>query len=190
METLKRCAKCDETKPVSEFYNNKSSNDGKDCYCKKCSYARKVLYRENNLEHVKKLEKARREKHKEARRKYRLRYRIELKSKVMTHYGGGICACVECGESRLPCLTIDHVDGSGADHRKKNSGLSGMRLYQKLAGLGYPAGYQTLCMNCQWVKRHEMGEHGGLNDRFGSPKHEDDEDMTNLKLPFDNSQRN
>jgi len=31
----------------------------------------------------------------------------------------------------------------------------GSRFYYWLRRQGYPEGYQTLCMNCQWIKRSE-----------------------------------
>lgn len=36
MTDTKRCSKCGETKPTMEFYNNKSSPDGKSAYCAVC----------------------------------------------------------------------------------------------------------------------------------------------------------
>jgi len=84
-----------------------------------------------------------------------------IKRLVMTHYGNGKCACVKCGESRLACLSIDHIDGNGAEERRE-LGLghaSSERFYSWLIKSGYPEGYQTLCMNCQWVKRFAKNEH-------------------------------
>lgn len=37
--TTKRCAKCGEVKPVSEFYKSKESKDGLQSYCKECHRA-------------------------------------------------------------------------------------------------------------------------------------------------------
>ena len=76
------------------------------------------------------------------------------KQKVLTHYGGGECACVRCGESRLTCLSIDHIHGGGSQHRKNRP----KRFYKWLIDNNYPEGFQTLCMNCQWVKRFERNE--------------------------------
>ena len=77
--------------------------------------------------------------------------RIEIKTEVLTHYGKGRLACKMCGESRLACLSIDHIDGKGISHRKSlNRG--GYKFYIWLKRQGFPKGYQTLCMNCQFVK--------------------------------------
>jgi len=77
--------------------------------------------------------------------------RVEIKREVLTHYGNGKLACVTCGESRLACLSIDHIDGGGVSHRKELNAY-GYRFYGRLKRANFPKGYQTLCMNCQFVK--------------------------------------
>jgi len=88
------------------------------------------------------------------------KWREALKLEILTHYGNGKCACVKCGESRMACLSIDHINGEGYRHRKELRGkdIGGMNFYRWLRKNNYPAGYQTLCMNCQWVKRIENNE--------------------------------
>ena len=76
------------------------------------------------------------------------RYR-QQKIRVLTHYGGGKLACVQCGFSDIRALSIDHIDNSGAQHRK----TYGRNLYWWLEKNNYPDGFQTLCMNCQFIKR-------------------------------------
>lgn len=85
-------------------------------------------------------------------------YRQKAKAEGLTHYGNGVCACVRCGESRLPCLSIDHINGGGTRHLAsiKRGGFS-FCLWLKQQG--YPEGYQTLCMNCQAMKKYENKEH-------------------------------
>ena len=77
--------------------------------------------------------------------------RIEIKREVLAHYGKNQLACVICGESRLACLSIDHIDGGGKSHRKELNAY-GHRFYKRLKQANFPKGYQTLCMNCQFVK--------------------------------------
>lgn len=79
-------------------------------------------------------------------------YRFKIKSEVLAHYGKGKCACVKCSESRLACLSIDHINAGGREHFREIK-RTGLPFYIWLQKQGYPAGYQTLCMNCQWVKR-------------------------------------
>jgi len=63
-------------------------------------------------------------------------------------------ACVRCGESRLACLSIDHANGGGVAHKKEIN----KNFYLWLIQNDFPDGYQTLCMNCQWVKKTENNE--------------------------------
>ncbi|KKN15177.1 hypothetical protein LCGC14_0988660 [marine sediment metagenome] len=82
-----------------------------------------------------------------------------LKKELLTHYGNGKCACVRCGESRLACLSIDHIEGRGS-HLRKGALRGSGAFYNWLKKQGYPKGYQTLCMNCQFIKRFENNEEG------------------------------
>jgi hypothetical protein len=82
-----------------------------------------------------------------------------MRTRVLTHYGNCRCACVRCGESRLACLSIDHINGDGMKHRKELGGLRGNSFYLWLIRQGFPKGLQTLCMNCQFVKRAEENEY-------------------------------
>ncbi len=91
-------------------------------------------------------------------------YHQRLKTDVLTHYGLGQLKCVRCGEERIVCLSIDHINGSGAEHRREIGVKTSRRFYQWLRSNNYPEGYQTLCMNCQFVKRAENKEcHGKQN---------------------------
>ena len=82
---------------------------------------------------------------------YQAEERNRDKIEALTHYGKAKCACVMCGEARLACLSIDHINGNGGQQRRKD-GLVGQKLYRRLRIDGYPKGYQTLCMNCQFCK--------------------------------------
>lgn len=70
------------------------------------------------------------------------------KALVMAHYGHGKCCC--CDANRLDFLTIDHVDGNGAEHRREyaNTNFSGEKFYLWLINSNFPPGYQALCFNC------------------------------------------
>lgn len=83
---------------------------------------------------------------------------MALKAQVLTYYGNGKLACVHCGESRMACLSIDHINGGGCKHRLNTSLRSSDSFYRWLVREDYPDGYQTLCMNCQFIKRVERGE--------------------------------
>lgn len=91
--------------------------------------------------------------------KLRQREKERLKTEVLTHYGNGKLACVICSENRLACLSIDHIDGGGTRHRQ-SLGLTGAgnTFYRWLRRHELPEGYQTLCMNCQFIKREKAKE--------------------------------
>lgn len=81
--------------------------------------------------------------------------RRRIKLEVFEAYGGKRCAC--CGESHEEFLTIDHIEGGGARHRRdaETSMYRGSDFYWLLKKHGYPDGYQVLCMNCNLAKRNE-----------------------------------
>ena len=101
--------------------------------------ARKINWRENREKYVL------RKKDLFAKKYYTLKFSVYKK------YGN---KCAVCGESRQPCLSIDHINGDGKEHRKHKSSL---RILQDV--LGDESGrFQILCMNCQWIKRSENKE--------------------------------
>lgn len=95
-------------------------------------------------------------KHREQVRAYGRRFSQQRKVEVLTHYGNGKCACVECSFDNIKALTIDHIDGGGNEQRKK---VGQKNLYNWLKSQDFPKGYQTLCMNCQFIKKVDEGEH-------------------------------
>ena len=73
---------------------------------------------------------------------------LKTKLQVLTHYGKGKLACVLCGFNNIWALSIDHINGGG------HQDIHGTLLYRRLVKENFPEGFQTLCMNCQWIKRH------------------------------------
>lgn len=58
---------------------------------------------------------------------------------------GGCCKC--CGEDIPEFLTVDHVNGDGAAHRKACG--KGRKIYADLKQRGFPQdGFRLLCFNC------------------------------------------
>lgn len=76
--------------------------------------------------------------------------RQRQKEEVFTFYGGFVCAC--CGELERSFLSLDHMNGDGAAHRKTFRG--GIRMYRWLIRNKFPVGYQILCMNCNFGRRY------------------------------------
>jgi len=94
-------------------------------------------HREEKVAHVKKY----RAEHVDEIRVRRKQRNILYRQKCLSAYGRK-CAC--CGESQERFLTIDHVNGDGAAHRKS----IGETLYTWLGKHDYPEGFQVLCFNC------------------------------------------
>lgn len=112
---------------------------------------------ERNKDRVKAQSKRYYREHRERHNWLTRKRRLEIKTEVLTHYGGGRLACVKCGETRLPCLTIDHISGGGSEHRRR---IANWSICSYLKSNGLPQGYQTLCMNCQFIKKFEENETG------------------------------
>lgn len=79
-----------------------------------------------------------------------------LKKRVIYTYSSGSMGCALCKESRLPCLSIDHINGGGCLHRKKIVMKSGTPFYAWLENNGFPEGFRVLCMNCQFIEMHRI----------------------------------
>jgi hypothetical protein len=63
---------------------------------------------------------------------------------------GGKCAC--CGETTMEFLTVDHINGDGAAHRKSianTARASSLMIYKDIRNQGFPRDkYRVLCFNC------------------------------------------
>ena len=106
-------------------------------------------WREANREKHRATKRAWREANKKRVAGYRRDWRRKLKWEVIEKLGG-VCAC--CGEARLEFLTVDHVRGDGAEHRRHvGSGGSSQRVHAAIKREGYPRDkYRVLCINCNF----------------------------------------
>ncbi len=97
------------------------------------------------------------------------RYR-EYQRRVFFHYSNGTMRCVSCGFDDIRALSIDHINGGGEEERRKHGGS---HEYLWLINHKFPSGIQILCMNCQFIKRHEENEfpnQNGMNKLLLTPK--------------------
>jgi hypothetical protein len=73
-------------------------------------------------------------------------YRVAIRKETFETYGGR-CSC--CGELEWLFLSIDHIGGGGAAHRKQIGG-AGYSTYKWLKDHGFPKDkFRLLCANCQ-----------------------------------------
>ena len=71
-------------------------------------------------------------------------------------YGGYKCAC--CGEVEPKFLTLDHINNDGYMRKKYGKEpRAAAQLYGWLRKMGYPDGFQVLCMNCNFGKAQNGG---------------------------------
>jgi len=125
---MKRCGRCKQVKPNSQFYRKgwtltktKGWIESRTGYCHSCTSD---------------YQKGRRDKIMIRRRKYH--------DTVVDAYGG---KCVCCGERQKIFLTIDHIHQNGAEHRRQVG--NGPSLYLDIINSGFPKGeYRILCFNC------------------------------------------
>src|ERR1044072_447567 len=92
--------------------------------------------------------------------RYQNERHLRLRYEALQHYGM-MCGC--CGESELVFLCIDHVNDDGGEERRR--GGKGTAFLRWLAKNDWPAGYQTLCHNCNYAKSrggcpHQATEQG------------------------------
>jgi len=78
--------------------------------------------------------------------------RHKQKVDVLTYYGNGYCKCVRCGFTDIRALCIDHIYGGGRQHIASIQKM-GSTFYHWLIQNNYPNGFQTLCVNCNMIKR-------------------------------------
>ncbi len=93
----------------------------------------------------------------EKRRIWEKRRYERIRQEVFEHYGQE-CAC--CGETEPMFLTIDHINGGGAKHRAQIFGAKasgGGPFYIWLRRMGFPDGFQTLCINCNLGRARNGG---------------------------------
>lgn len=88
-------------------------------------------------------------------------YNQNLKEKVFGQYGK---ACSLCGFDNIDALTIDHVNNDGAEHRRRLTGSrhsGGTLTYRWLVKNDFPAGFRTLCQNCNVIeyKKYARSKH-------------------------------
>lgn len=114
-------------------------------------------YHEKNREQIAARMRAYRERTKEDRRPkdaaYQRNARKRLRAEMLAALGGA-CAC--CGESEPLFLDMDHINGDGAEHRRR-VGTSLSLLYAVRREGWDETKYQLLCCNCNQGRERNGG---------------------------------
>lgn len=74
--------------------------------------------------------------------------------------------CARCGFNDYRALQVDHIHGGGNKQRMRVNSLQYFR--EILQDPNIKLKYQTLCSNCNWIKRAENNENS--KKRLGNPE--------------------
>ena len=122
------------------------------------------IWYEKNKEKIRKQKRevmrSLRKKHPEKYRSQSRKSKARLKEQVFDKYGR---KCVRCGFDDVRALTLDHVLNNGSDERAEH-GERG--VYRRALLDAHTSEYQTLCMNCQFIKRVEAGRQNQINPQW------------------------
>ncbi len=147
----KTCIKCGIKKSLLKFDRHQTTKDKRQSWCRTCKndYRRerrrlKIGCNANEYENYRK-------QHLITCRRRNTSYR----QVVIEHYSPNVC-CSKCGFNDIRALSIDHINGNGALHRKE---LGNKNIYQWLVENNFPSNFQILCMNCQFIKRHKENKY-------------------------------
>jgi hypothetical protein len=174
---MKKCKICSKLLPLSEFSKNKKNKDGLDTRCKSC---RRKIYAQNREKVIAKVKenyqkkrdkileqkkesypkkrdtvlKSRRKSWKEnpSIRENNQKYKKERKRICYKLLGN---SCKICGHNDQDILVIDHIHDDGQEERK--TGLSNIKLWNKIINEGDCGKYQLLCFNCNLKKSIQRG---------------------------------
>ncbi len=126
---MKKCKKCSQTKPFSEFRKNKKAKDGCQAYCLPCDKEFQKEYYIANKEKVIKNSTKQRE-----------RSRIKMREFLISYLESHPCA--HCGESDIVVLEFDHLTNklNNISTLMKNAAIK--KLKAEILKC------QVLCANC------------------------------------------
>lgn len=145
----KYCPQCKLTKLVTDFNKDCSVVDGLKCYCKQCrknNYLKKQEYNCNRSKNYSQNNKM-------------------MAFKIIS--GGENISCVKhhewncCGNNiDIDFLSFDHINGDGAEHRRKIGATASSSLHRWIINNQEEAKkrIQILCMNAQVKKKRTNGE--------------------------------
>jgi len=138
-------------KIYSKEYRKKHPNRGKEYRKKHPNYSKKYMKKwvEKHPNYGTEYAKRRGKKYiKECNKKQAKKLRMD----ILNHYSNEKIICALCSCDIVEVLTIDHINGGGNKHRKKENMIGGSMLYRWLRKNNYPDGFRVLCRNCNWLE--------------------------------------
>ena len=130
---MKTCCKCKQSKPLSDFHNNRAKPDGKQNQCVACKKSTDAVHYKNNAEQQ------------AARNKAAYLRRVEYVNNVKD------VPCADCGVKYMPfAMDLDHVRG------KKVANLSDMkiRLFSMDKIIEEIAKCDVVCATCHRIRTY------------------------------------
>ncbi|KQX07146.1 MULTISPECIES: hypothetical protein [unclassified Leifsonia] len=126
---MKRCFRCSEEKPVSEFNASTKTGDGLHSYCRACQHQHYLDNRDRHMDNVRRSRDARRD---------------QARTLVAETFASG---CVDCGTTDIRVLQFDHVRGE-----KLNAVSTMIRVGRSLASITAEiAKCEVRCANCHTI---------------------------------------
>lgn len=111
----------------------------------------KAAWRKANPEAIRSYQQRYRDMNRAALRANRVAKYVELRSLILAAYGA-VCNCPGCHVHHVELLTVDHVNGDGAQHRQRLKSRSTLNIYRDIIRSGFPDSYQVLCGSCNFAK--------------------------------------
>jgi hypothetical protein len=154
----RKCYTCGKQKPIQDF-PQETSKGCRECRQSGAAQKKKAAraaadYQQNKAGisvRNKEWKASNAPKYQSQQRAYRNQKRLEIRDMVLERMGGK-CAC--CGEREPLFLTIDHVNGGGAIHRRQ---IGKTDMWKWLYHNDFPEGFQILCFNCNAGKHRNGG---------------------------------
>lgn len=138
----KTCSKCQQQRPVGEFYPREVAKDGLTSWCKRCYADRNAEYRRANAAHFQEYE---RRPDRVAKQRERSLAFIERVAAIKIESG-----CVDCGyNDHAVALDFDHLPGT-----EKSYTVSKMTSRRWETVAAEIAKCEVVCANCHRVRTH------------------------------------
>lgn len=124
MVDLKECRKCGETKPLGEFYRDRSRKDGRGSRCRECHATYREANRDRIRERTLRWQRENREKCREFNRRSHRKHQKRVKAdRVMRRFGLTLVeydkilarGCALCGDHDRIGIDHDHTTGRVRD---------------------------------------------------------------------------